>query len=73
MNKRNLEERVDELHTNIDQMVDYIQLKLADRAWHSVANAANDIREYEHEIKVLTELIAETIINTPVKGPKVTQ
>lgn len=33
-------------------MIEYMQLKIEEQDWHGVADAANDIRELEAELKV---------------------
>lgn len=39
----------------IDGLVDYMQMKIKERDWHAVCDAANDIREMEERIKTLKE------------------
>jgi len=40
----------------IDTLVDYINLKIKQRDWHAVSDAANDIRELQSKIDLLKEL-----------------
>ena len=55
----NLQTRVSDLDDEIDALVDYIHLKIKQRDWHGVSDAANDIREIEAQIKLFKLLISE--------------
>ena len=44
--------RIEELNTSIDQMISYMKLKIEQRDWHAVADAAMDIREMEAKKQV---------------------
>lgn len=41
--------------SRIDNLVNYMQMKIKERDWHAVCDAANDIREMEERIKTLKE------------------
>ena len=43
---------IEELNTSIDQMISYMKLKIEQRDWHAVADAAMDIREMEAKKQV---------------------
>jgi len=53
--------RIEELNTSIDQMISYMKLKIEQRDWHAVADAAMDIREMEAKKQVYT-LLGQKII-----------
>jgi hypothetical protein len=43
----------DQLQQQIGVLVDYIRLKIEQADWHGIADAANDIRVIEAQIKVI--------------------
>jgi hypothetical protein len=43
----------DQLEQQIGVLVDYIRLKIEQADWHGIADAANDIRVIEAQIKVI--------------------
>jgi hypothetical protein len=45
-----------DLRRQIDKLVDYIKLKIEQKDWHGVSDAANDIRELEAKIETYKEL-----------------
>ena len=53
--------RIEELNTSIDQMISYMKLKIEQRDWHAVADAAMDIREMEAKKQVYL-LLGQKII-----------
>ncbi len=44
------------LEQQVEDMIKYLQLKVAAKDWHAVADAAMDIRELEAQIRLLKEL-----------------
>jgi len=46
----------DQLQQQIGVLVDYIRLKIEQADWHGIADAANDIRVIEAQIKVLESI-----------------
>lgn len=52
----NLQNKINDLKSNIQEMVDYLNLKVKSKDWHAVADAAMDIREYEAKIQILESL-----------------
>jgi hypothetical protein len=46
----------DQLEQQIGVLVDYIRLKIEQADWHGIADAANDIRVIEAQIKVLESI-----------------
>jgi hypothetical protein len=46
---------IEQLNTSIDQMISYMKLKIEQRVWHAVADAAMDIREMEAKKQVYEE------------------
>ena len=52
----NINYKIQDLRRQIDQLVSYIHLKIAQSDFHGVSDAANDIRELEAQIKLLKEL-----------------
>jgi hypothetical protein len=41
------------LRVDVEELINYIHLKIRQRDWHGVSDAANDIREIEAKISVL--------------------
>ena len=46
----------DQLEQQIGVLVDYIRLKIEQADWHGIADAANDIRVIEAQIKVIESI-----------------
>ena len=46
----------DQLEQQIGVLVEYIRLKIEQADWHGIADAANDIRVIEAQIKVLESI-----------------
>lgn len=53
---KDIQIRIDEYEDTINDLTDYLILKVKTKDWHAVADAAMDIREIEAKIKVLKEL-----------------
>jgi hypothetical protein len=47
--------KIESLKEELTLMEQYLKLKLAQRDWHGVADAAMDIREIEAQLKVLAQ------------------
>lgn len=45
-----------QLEAHVRTMVDYLRMKLEQRDWHGVADAAMDIRELEAKLDLLRKL-----------------
>ncbi len=56
---------VDDLLKRREGLVAYLQLKVDDRDWHGVADAAMDIREVEAQIACLDRV---SVLTTPREG-----
>lgn len=50
-----MQTRVDVLRNQLARMEAYLALKLEQRDWHGVADAAMDIRELEAQLRILAE------------------
>lgn len=48
--------QIETLESKIQNLVQYINMKITLRDWHAVADAAMDIRELEAKIQVYREL-----------------
>jgi hypothetical protein len=49
--------KIEETEQKIQAMLAYMQLKIKQRDFHAIADAAMDIREMEERIKVYKELL----------------
>ncbi len=47
---------IEDLEEQIEELSDYLQLKVKQADWHGVADAAMDIRELQAQIKLLKQL-----------------
>lgn len=52
-----MNERIAKLEVRRSRLHDYIHMKLEERDYHAVADAAMDLREISVEIRLLTDLI----------------
>jgi hypothetical protein len=50
---------IEDFKEQIEELSDYLQLKVKQADWHGVADAAMDIRELEAKINLLKELEAQ--------------
>jgi hypothetical protein len=56
LNVNDVNKAIGDLNKEIDGLTDYMKLKMQQRDWHGVADAAMDIRELEAQILILKGL-----------------
>jgi hypothetical protein len=56
------------LRVDIEELINYVHLKIKQRDWHGVSDAANDIREIEAKISVLKALQEKEAVKNDAKN-----
>jgi hypothetical protein len=65
--KKEFKIMIQELEKQIQQLIQYMNVKISQRDWHGVADAAMDIRELEAKIQVYRNLIEHSALLNDLK------
>lgn len=61
MTKEQLRMKTGELETEIEELMQYMHMKIKAKDFHAVSDAANDARELEAQIETLVDLFEQEL------------